>query len=197
MRLSFMRKEFDASDAIDAGSCERYASIIRSHQEPYSAEEEAALREGMSHFATFGAEKSKQLKLQLPSVEAKSFRMKGDGHIWGWVKVPVIKASPEWVVASILDYTKRSGRKYDEVAKSTNVINDHNQELYVRASAKKCARAQRSARERRKHSTFAPPPSPPYPSHAPSPTQVREEIRARAVPRQGLSQPTSLASGWH
>ena len=93
-----MRKRFDQSPAIDAGSNLRLATMIQNHDEPYTEKEEEILRSGMSHFATFDSQKGKELKMDSALTKAKIAFEKGDGHAWGWAKTTV-RARPTEVRA--------------------------------------------------------------------------------------------------
>jgi hypothetical protein len=129
-----MRKRFDKSLRIDAASNLRMATMIQNHDEPYTEKEEEILRTGVAHFATFDSQKGKELKMASALTEAKIAFKEGDGRAWGWAKTTV-RASPEQVLAHVLDYYRRSKNRSKEIARSMKVVNDHNRELYARYKA--------------------------------------------------------------
>jgi hypothetical protein len=130
--LSTMRKRFDKSEEVDAESNSRLVTMIRNHDEPYTEKEEGILRDGMAHFSKFDALKGKELKMDSALTKAKIAFEKGDGHAWGWAK-SAARASPEHVLAHVLDYYRRSKDKSEkEVERSMKVVTDHNRELYQR-----------------------------------------------------------------
>ncbi|GMI22558.1 hypothetical protein TeGR_g10182 [Tetraparma gracilis] len=139
MYLSTMRKRFDKSPAIDTASNLRLVTMIQNHDEPYTEIEEEILRVGVSHFSTFDSQKGKELKMASTLTQAKIAFEKGDGHAWGWAKTTV-KASPEHVLAHVLDYYRRSKDTSKEVERSMKVVNDHNRELYQRYMKSRLAR---------------------------------------------------------
>jgi hypothetical protein len=129
-----MRKRFDKSPAIDAASSLRLVSLIENHDEPYTEEEEEILRVGVSHFSLFEAQKGKELKMNSALTKARIAFERGDGRAWGWSKTTV-RASPEQVLAHVLDYYRRSKDTSKEVERSMKLVNDHNRELYQRYKA--------------------------------------------------------------
>jgi hypothetical protein len=126
-----MRKRFDKSPAIDAASSLRLTTMIQNHDEPYTKEEEEILRAGVAHFATFDLQKGKELKMDSAMTKAKIAFKKGDGHAWGWAKT-TLRASPEQILAHVLDYSRRSKNRSKEVERRMNLVSDHNRELYAR-----------------------------------------------------------------
>ncbi|GMI24475.1 hypothetical protein TeGR_g1808 [Tetraparma gracilis] len=129
--LSRLRKRFDRSKDIDAASNLRLVTMIQNHDELYTEMEKEILRVGVSHFATFDSQKGKELKMDSALTKAKIAFEKGDGHAWGWAKTTV-RASPEHVLAHVLDYYRRSKDTSKEGERSMKVVNDHNRELYAR-----------------------------------------------------------------
>jgi hypothetical protein len=126
-----MRKRFDKSPAIDAASNLHLVTMIQNHDEPYTEKEEKILRVGVSHFAAFDSQKGKELKMDSALTKAKIAFEEGDGRAWGWAKTTV-RASPEQVLAHVLDYYRRSKNRSKEVERSMKVVNDHSRELYQR-----------------------------------------------------------------
>ncbi|GMI23740.1 hypothetical protein TeGR_g15203 [Tetraparma gracilis] len=130
MYLSAMRKRFDQSPAVEAASNLRLVTMIQNHDEPYTDAEDELLRKGVGRFRMFEKQKAKELKMDSASTKAKIAFEKGDGHAWGYAKATV-RARPTQVLASVLDFMKRSDVKADHAAKAMKVVNGHNREMYV------------------------------------------------------------------
>ena len=83
MILSRMRKAFDKSAEIDAASSLRLASMIRAHDGDYTDEEIVDIDTGKDRLKMFERMKTKNLKTESPSTEAKVAFEDNDSHAWG------------------------------------------------------------------------------------------------------------------
>jgi len=81
--LSSMRKRFDKSAEIDAASSLRMASMIRAHEGDYTDEEIVGIDTGKDRLKMFERMKTKNLKTESPSTEAKVAFEDNDSHAWG------------------------------------------------------------------------------------------------------------------
>ena len=78
-----MRKRFDKSVEIDAASSLRLASMIRAHDGDYTDEELGGIDTGKDRLKMFERMKTKNLKTESPSTEAKVTFEDNDSHAWG------------------------------------------------------------------------------------------------------------------
>jgi hypothetical protein len=133
--LSAMRLYFDRSEEIDRLSAVEAVEKIKRHADPYSDEENAIVDERIADFDRFTGLASVKLRLKSCRVFAKfafEKRERVTETAWGWATT-VVRASPEEVLASLLNPMSRSKRKKSDLVKSIDEEpDDHNQLVYQR-----------------------------------------------------------------
>ena len=78
-----MRKRFDKSAEIDSASLARLGSMIRAHEGEYTEVENLVVDLGQDRLKMFDKLKTKDLKMESPSTEAKVAFEDNDSHAWG------------------------------------------------------------------------------------------------------------------
>jgi len=120
--VSMMRQQFDKSLEVDGEVRAENMKMIAEHDAAYDDYEKACFSEGEQHFPRFEAMKAKSLKMASPLTRAKLAFKSGDRQGWGWATTSV-RASPEEVLAWMLDVMKRCGQYADEVEKNVQLFN--------------------------------------------------------------------------
>ena len=128
--VSLMRRQFDKSLEVDREVRAENMKMISDHDDAYDRYERVCLFEGEQQFAVFKGMKAKSLKMASPQTRAEIAFEKKNSHAWGRATTTV-RASPEEVMASLWDATRRSTRKDDDLEKSVEErVNRHNILVY-------------------------------------------------------------------
>jgi hypothetical protein len=140
-----MRKHFDKSRAIDAAISSALTTMIKSHSDPYTAEELEILDRGLEKTKKFEQIRSRSVTLPSPLARAKIAIQEGNSKAWGWASTKV-RASPEEVLAFVWNTDSKTKQKRDDLEKAVDERpNRHNMVVYVRRASR-----ERSERTRAK-----------------------------------------------